>query len=125
MTAQAQTNRTAVWLIEQEARALLTRLDRLKPFALQMTMVPAAAISPAAQTTIETHLSRAKRKLRAMALEFLDWLRSPAGRQASPAEAQRRFALLRVRFNLLLSQLDIFADVIVQRSEHENGVGRR
>lgn len=122
MPVQAQSNLTAVWLIEQEARALLTRLDRLKPFALQMPMVPAAAISPAAQTAIENHLSLAKRKLRALAQEFLVWLRSQSGKKALPAEAQRRFALLRLRFNLLLSQLDIFADVIVQRSEHENGV---
>lgn len=122
MTAQVEPNLNAIWLIEQEARALLTRLDRLKPFALQMPMVPAAAISPAAQTAIENHLSLAKRKLHALAQEFLGWLHSPPGKQVSPAEAQRRFALLRLRFNLLLSQLDIFADVIVQRSEHENGV---
>ena len=39
-----------------------------------------------------------------------------------PAEAQRRFALLRLRFNTMLSQFDIFADVMTQRSEHETGV---
>jgi len=38
------------WLLEQEARALLTRLERVKPFALQMTSVLAAAVSPGAQT---------------------------------------------------------------------------
>ena len=35
-------------LLEQEARALMTRLDRLQPFALQMPMVPAATVSPQA-----------------------------------------------------------------------------
>ncbi len=28
------------WLLEQEARALLTRLDRVKPFALQIDLRP-------------------------------------------------------------------------------------
>ena len=39
----------ASWLIEQEARGLLTRLERVKPFALHETMVPAAGLAPAAQ----------------------------------------------------------------------------
>ena len=34
-------------LVEQEARALLVRLGRVTPFALQQTMVPAAALPPA------------------------------------------------------------------------------
>src|SRR6185436_15579674 len=38
----------AVWLLEQEARALRTRLAMVKPFVLEETMVPAAALSPAA-----------------------------------------------------------------------------
>jgi hypothetical protein len=33
----------------QEARALLTRLDPVRPLALTMPMVPAAAVSVAAQ----------------------------------------------------------------------------
>src|SRR6266540_3621387 len=35
-------------LLEQEARALLTRLARLQPFALQMPMVPAAGLDAVA-----------------------------------------------------------------------------
>jgi hypothetical protein len=35
-------------LLEQEARALLSRLDRVRPFALTETMVLAAALSPVA-----------------------------------------------------------------------------
>lgn len=112
----------ALQLIEQEARALLTRLERLKPFALQTPMVTAAAISPAAQTAIEIHLLTARRRLRKLVDGFLLWLRSPAGQRAAPATAQKRFTLVRLQFNALLSQLDIFADVIVQRSEHETGV---
>ncbi len=32
----------ASWSLEQEARAMLTRLGRVKPFALQESMLPAA-----------------------------------------------------------------------------------
>lgn len=35
---------------------------------------------------------------------------------------QRRFTLFRLRFNVLMSQFDIFADVMTQRSEYETGV---
>lgn len=109
-------------MIEQEARALLARLALIKPFAVQMTMVTAAAIPTKAQTAIESHLRLARHKLRKMVGDFLSWLRSSAGQSASPPEMQRRFTLVRLRFNSLTSQLDIFADVLSQRSEHETGV---
>jgi hypothetical protein len=35
---------------------------------------------------------------------------------------QRRFSILRLRFQATLSQFDTFADVVTQRSEHETGV---
>ena len=44
--------------------ALLTRLQRVKPFALQETMVPAAAISNEAQTAIDQFLVAGRRELR-------------------------------------------------------------
>jgi hypothetical protein len=110
------------WLLEQEARALLTRLGKIKPFALHMTMVSAAGISPAALTAIETHMTKARRELNHLVQQFLGWLQSPAGQLAKPSEAQRRFTFLRMRFNAVIAHFDIFADVIVQRSEHETGV---
>jgi hypothetical protein len=54
----------ALWIVDQEVRALLTRLDRIKPFALQESMVPAAGISPTAQTAIERYLAMGRRGLR-------------------------------------------------------------
>src|SRR5512134_3198683 len=50
--------------LEYEAHALLTRLNRLKPFALQMTSVPAAAVSVEAQAAIERVLGAGRRELR-------------------------------------------------------------
>jgi hypothetical protein len=116
------TRSTANWLLSQEARALLTRLDRVKPFALLAPMVTAAAVSPDAQSAIERYLATGRRELRALVGAYLSWLQGPQGRRASPAEAQRRFTILRLRFNTGLTQFDIFADVLNQRSEHDTGV---
>src|SRR5438552_12829189 len=111
----------ASWLLEQEARALLTRLDRVKPFALQDTMVPAAGLMPVSQIAIERYLLRGRRRLRDEVRGYITWLRGP-GRMASPVDMQRRFTILKLRFNTALSQLDLFAEAITQRSEHEVGV---
>lgn len=111
-----------IWLLDQEARALLTRLARVKPFALLEPMLPAAAVTPLAQSTIDNFLASSRRELRARIRGFLRWLRSPSGLQAAPEEAQRNFTMVRLRFNDVLSQFDLFADVLTQRSEHETGV---
>lgn len=112
-------------LLEQEARALLTRLGRLKPFSLQMPMVT-AAVPVAAQAAIEGHMIRTRRRLRALVHDFLrrlrDGDRSGSGRPSSPAAAQRRFALLRLTFNAVIAQFGIFGEVLTQRSQHETGV---
>lgn len=106
-------------LLVQEARALLTRIARLSPFALQMPMVTAAAVSPAAQIGVERLLMRGRRELLHMVRRFLRWLR---GRARSAAEAQRRFNVLRLRFDTIIRQFDVFASVLGQRSQHEVGV---
>ena len=91
----------ASWMLEQEARALLTRLARVKPFALQETMLPAAGLLPASQIAIETYLTRGRRKLRRLVNGFLRFLRTAPslderrGRAAAvlhPAAAIRRRA---------------------------------
>jgi len=112
----------AGWLLDQEARALLTRLDRVRPFVLFETMVPAAAPSPGASAAIHEYLARMARRLRQMVFTFLAWLRKQRDRGAPAALMQRRFTLIRLRFNAMMSQFDIFADVITQRSEYETGV---
>lgn len=108
--------------LKSEARALLSRLALVKPLVLQETMVPAAALPPAAQAGIEHLLSRSRRELDARVRAYLAWLDCPSGQAAGAEEAQRRFTFLRLRFNSILEKLDIFADVLTQRSEHETGV---
>jgi hypothetical protein len=112
----------APWMIEQEARALLTRLARVKPFALQESMLPAANLLPESQVAIEEFLIAGRMRLHQLADEFLRWLPSAEGVAATAEEAQRRFVMLRLRFNAALTQFDLFDNVITQRSENETGV---
>ena len=109
------------WMLDQEARALLVRLQRVKPFVLNEPMLLAAALSPQAQIAIERVLAKGRRELKARIAAYLAWLRGE-GQAASAEEAQRRFVFLRLRFNAVLSQLDLFNLVITQRSEMEQGV---
>jgi hypothetical protein len=108
-------------MIEQEARALLARLGHVKPFALQEPMLPAANLLPASQTGIEEFLMAGRSHLRELVSGFLRWLRSDEGRSGAE-ESHRRFAMLRLRFNSVLTQFDMFDEVITQRSENETGV---
>lgn len=104
-----------------EGRALLARLAAIRPFVLHETMVVAAALSTPAQTAIERYLASGRKKLAADVRAFLRWLDGPEARRTSPEDLQRRFTLLRLRFNTVLSQFDIFSIAVTQRSE--NGIG--
>jgi hypothetical protein len=111
----------ARWMLEQDTRAMLRRIDRVKPFSLQETMVPAAGLMPATLIAIERYLMDDRRRLRARVLQLLVWLQRN-GRTTAPSELQRRYTSLRLAFNTALSQLDLFSEAITQRSESENGV---
>ncbi|HTF95527.1 MAG TPA: hypothetical protein VL995_05315 [Cellvibrio sp.] len=108
--------------LEQDTRALLTRLGRIKSFALQEAMLPAASLLPESQTAIERVLEAGRGDLRKRAADYLRWLKSPAGQGTSVEEAHRRFIFLRLHFNAVLNKFDLFNDVITQRSENETGV---
>ena len=114
-------DRSPALYFEQEARSLLTRLRRVQPLALQETMLPAAAITPAAHVAIERVLVSGRAELAERVRAYMAWLHGP-GRDATPAVMQRRFTLMRLRFNEVLSQFDLFADVLTQRSERDTGV---
>jgi hypothetical protein len=114
--------RVASWMLEQEARALLTRLDLVKPLILVGPMVPAAALLPAPQLAIERFLISGRRELHRLVNRFLGWLRSRAGRSADPQEAQRRFTTLRLQFLRVLTHFDMFENVVAQRSDAQTGI---
>ena len=109
-------------MLLHETRSLVARLATVKPFALQESMLPAAALLAPAQSAIDKFLVVGRRQLRHLLLEYLRWLQQPASDVATPEEAQRRFTMLRLRFNVVLTQFDMFSDVITQRSENETGV---
>ncbi len=109
-------------MLLHETRSLMTRLAKVRSFALQETMLPAAALLPRAQSAIDRHLIVGRRQLRRLIQQFLGWLQHPSSDAATPEEAQHRFTMLRLKFNVVLTQFDMFSDVITQRSENETGV---
>lgn len=110
----------AMRLIHAEASALLARLAQVKPFALHLPMVMAAAPTIQAWAAIEKYLASSRRDLRRAVHAFHAWLRG-SGRESSPAHAQRRLAFLRMQVLAGLNQFDLFADALVQRSQHGFG----
>lgn len=113
---------SARWWLEQESRALLTRLDRLDYFAVIEPMVAAAAPSQDARVQIERFLFESRRYMRSLVTSQLTSFRQPASAGAGADELQRRFAYVRLRFNSLLADFDTFSDVMTQRSETPYGV---
>ena len=109
--------------LRNEAISMLTRLGYLQPFSLSTPMVAAASPSDEALRAVTDHLVSTKKEL---GLKVRSFLKKLAGqtqdRFGSPAEAQAAYAILKLRFNNILDQLDIFADVLTQRSEHQTGV---
>ncbi len=103
-----------------EAEALLTRLRQQQAFDLVMPMVGAANIPASARQGIDQLLVKGAKELRQKVRGFIRRMRT--GRGVSAAQGQKEFALLKLKFNALLDQLDIFSDVLTQRGEHETGV---
>ena len=104
-----------------ETLALFSRIQTVRSFSLSTPMVQAAAVSAPAQAAINAHLAHVAFDLRRKLLEFVRWLKGPESRSVSAAKTQARYVLLKLRFNNLLDQVDIFADVLGQRSEHGTG----
>jgi len=104
-----------------EALSLLSRLQTVRSFSLNTPMVLAASVSAAANVAINEHLARVAFDLRHRLQKFIQWAQSPAAAAVSAAESQAKYVLLKLRFNNLLDQVDIFADVLSQRGEHVTG----
>ena len=86
----------AAWMLTQEARALQTRLGRVRPFALLEPMVPAAALLPTAQSAIEEYLVVGRRSLRGQVQRLHRLAARSRPGSASNAQGQRRFSILRL-----------------------------
>lgn len=108
--------------LKHEACGLRIRLKKVKPFSMVMPAVPAAGISSGAFIAIERYMAHGRHEIGKSVDKYLAWLQESDGRKSSPVEAQRRLCFLRMKFNAVLTQFDIFADVLTQRSEHEYGI---
>jgi hypothetical protein len=106
--------------LANESRALLARLNHVQPFPLHMPMVAAANISPAAQRAIFDLLHRSYAELKMKIQRYLAVIQKME--PTEPSDSQCAFSLIKLKFNWLLDSLDIFSDVLTQRSEHETGV---
>ncbi|HAD12476.1 MAG TPA: hypothetical protein DCF33_08560 [Saprospirales bacterium] len=105
-----------------EAYGLLERLRQTDPFSITMPMVAAAGISQAALQAITQHWGNRRSQLEKEIGQFLALVDKLTPEQTQASTLQSRFARLKLRFNSLLDQFDIFADVISQRAEHKVGV---
>jgi hypothetical protein len=103
-----------------EAQGLLTRLSQLQPFETSMPMVMAAAVPYAAQKNIFLLMRTGKELLAKKVRKFIDRMQQP--HNMSTEKCQAAYAVLKLQFNALLDQFDIFADVISQRGENETGI---
>ena len=82
--------------------------------------MPAAGLFPNTQSAIERSLFQGRQELRELTHWFIRWLSGP-GRHSTAGQAQRRFAVVKLRFQAVLNEFNIFSDAITQRSEHDNG----
>lgn len=103
-----------------EAEALLTRLQQVQPFEWTMPMVAAAATSREAFKGIHLLIKNGRQELHEKVKQYIQVLRTD---QSMPLhKCQSAYSILKLQFNALLDQFDIFADVVNQRSEHDTGV---
>jgi len=88
---------------------------------MTMPMVIGATVSVAAMRAVTTLLENGKKKLRTHIHLFIDQFKT-GNVKNNAKELHAVFTILKLRFNNILDQLDIFADVLSQRSEHEVGI---
>lgn len=106
----------------REAQSLQIRLSQQKPFTMTMTMVIGAQISTAAMEKITALLKKSKSELNQNIHLFMIKLRDAQKQHLPVGKIQKDFIMLKLRFNQILDQLDIFSDVLSQRSEHDVGI---
>jgi hypothetical protein len=103
-----------------EAQGLLTRLMQVQPFEMSMPMVTAAAIPYQAQKGIYQLIRTGKRRLGKKVRLFIRRMQN-----AQPVafdKCQMAYSVLKLQFNALLDEFEVFAEVVCQRSEHNTGI---
>ena len=109
-----------------ESHSLLARLGQVKPFSMTMPMVKAASVSDKALKEITALLEKGKAELRQNVHRFIritQAAKHASNRTQIDMDAfQSGFSILKMRFNNILGDLDIFAAVLTQRAEYDVGV---
>jgi hypothetical protein len=108
--------------LTNEAYSLLSRLQQVKPFSMTMPMVKGASVSDKSLKTVMELLEKGKSELRSRTFLFIEKVKKADSSSSGIQHLQTGFTILKLRFNSILDQLDIFADVLSQRSEHDVGV---
>lgn len=93
---------------------------QVQPFEMSMPMVTAAAIPYEAQKGIYQLIRAGKRRLGKKVRLFI---RRMQGKPPIPFQkCQAAYAVLKLQFNALLDEFEVFAEVVCQRSEHNTGI---
>jgi hypothetical protein len=108
--------------LKNEADSLLTRLNQVQPFSMTMPMVKGASVSARAFKEIVDLLENEKTALRKNIYKFIDRIKKFQSLGTDEKPLQATFTILKLRFNDILDQLDIFADVLSQRAENDTGI---
>ncbi len=109
--------------LANEAQSLLERLKQVKPFSMTMPMVRGASVSAKALKEIIDLLEKGKLEMYGSIEQFVK--KVSAAKQQGNGDVcglQSAFTIQKLRYNSILDQLDIFADVLSQRAEHEVGI---
>ena len=89
---------------------------------MTMPMVKGASVSDKSLKAVIELLENGKSILRTHVYLFIEKLKASKNKAGDIQNLQAGFTILKLRFNSILDQLDIFADVLSQRSEHEVGI---
>jgi hypothetical protein len=109
--------------LKNEAQSLLERLKQVKPFSMTMPMVRGASVSAHALKEIVDLLEKGKLEMYHAIDGFVKKIVVARNQgDADICNLQSAFTIQKLRYNSILDQLDIFADVLSQRSEHEVGI---
>lgn len=118
------TNNYILDILERRAHSLRSRIQQIKPFTITMPMVKAAAFPDVVENKVERMIKNGCSEIENNVKEYLVWLNNSKNnsKYLDAQKAQKKFTLLKLRFNALHERIDIYSDVYTQRSEHETGV---
>ena len=105
-----------------ETESLLTRMEQVKPFAMTMPMVKGASVSDEAFRAVNGLLEKGRSEIYDRIKTFSALLQKSSKDESTIRRLQKMFTVLKLRYNSILDQLDIFADVFSQRAEHDTGI---